>query len=166
MLCFSAGISIKNDRLCGDLSNVFNRAETARHINQLNVWLSFRCRITERRHPHGVELMSTSILMHYCVLNNKTSQTVMGFHSGNKALHLKNFLKPSPANVRHSQIGTGALFDIFILIISRIRILYKLAAIRGQYGNNLITDGLLEANAPIITVNNNIRMKLFKDRLV
>ena len=157
MLGLSAGISIKDDRLCGDFGDILDRPEAAGHVHQFDVRLTFGGTVAQGGDPHGVKLMGSPVLMDHSILYDKAGQAVMCLHGRNEALCLQDPLEPASPDIGHCQIRSGTRLDIRIFLVAGVGKLYKFPAVRSKDRDHLVPNRLLDAGAPVIPVHDDIR---------
>ena len=162
----TACVAVEDDRLRGDFHDVIDRAEARGHVDELNVGLSLGRAVAKRTHPHPVELLRAAVLVHAGLFHDETGNAAVSFHDGHEALHLKQFLEAGTSDVRERKLGLCPVVEVLVFLVVRIRIFDKLAAICGQDGNDLVPDRLLKAGHPVVAVNDEIRLELFKVFLV
>ena len=120
VLLDSAGISIKNNGFRSNLGNILNGSETGAHIHKLNIRLSLSSGIAERAYPHGVKLVSSSLLIDLGLLNNQTGKSVMSLHGGNQPLQLQLLFQSSSSYIRHGKLRFGSFFQLCVLFFLMI----------------------------------------------
>ena len=162
MLLQAAGITVKDNRLGGNLHNVIDGLKTGRHIHQLNIRLSLCCGIAQGGYPHSIKLMHSALFAYSHLLSQQPGQATVGFNSSHQPLDIQQLFQPRTPAISHTQLGLGSALDFLILPIPGIRKLHQPSAIGCQHRNHLIPDRLLQSVLPIISMHNHIRPVAFQ----
>ena len=166
MLGKSARITVEDDRLCSNFHNIVNCPEAACHINELNIRLALGCGIAKRAYPHSIELIDVLAVCNYCLLGNKACNSAVDLNSLNNRYHLKELLKSSSSELRHSKFLRHLTVDLLDLLVKCIGNLYKFSAVFGKKSQDVLLDNCHSRRTPVIAVNDIIRAKLLNDLIV
>ena len=101
MLRQTAGISVEDDGLRGDLQYIVYGTESGCHIHQLYVRLALLGAVAKARYPHGIELAYLLALRHYGLLCDQAGQAAVHLYGLYYRGHIQQFAKSSPSEFWH-----------------------------------------------------------------
>ena len=88
VLQLAARVAVVDDGLRRALQNVRQVLHTCCQVNSLNVGLTLRCRVCERRTPHAVEGVHVQAVLHLKVLADESRQSVVYLQDAHHGLGL------------------------------------------------------------------------------
>ena len=152
MLRKSARIPVEDDGLGSDLHYIIDGPVSAGHVHKLYIGLSLGCRVAEGAYPHGIELPRSAPLVYHGILGDKSRKSAVCFYGCDRLLHAEELFQPAPSEVGKRQLCPCSLVKLSVLLVIGVWVLHQSAAVAAEELFHLVTDGLLEALCPVITV--------------
>ena len=158
----SARVAVEDDRLGRDLEGVVQVVQAGREVHRLDVRLALAGGVGKGRGPHAVELADAAVDFDTRVFGDKARKAVVRFKDTNDRLRRNKAAERRKSRLRGRSEGVHFLLETGGGDSLGVRDLDDLAALGFHHLEDLVTDILVRAVEPVVTVDDVVGLVLLQ----